>query len=51
MASDDEQDREARKLCDDVLGDPIAEILLLRVSAHVGEGEDGNGGFVWKFRK
>ena len=31
---------------DDVLGQPVAEILLFRVAAHVGEGQHGDGGLV-----
>src|SRR5262249_33199850 len=42
VAGDDEQLREARQLGDDVLGDAVAQVILLLVSAKIGEGEYGN---------
>ena len=39
----DEQPRNFRKIGDDVFGDTIAEIFLLRVAAHVVKGENRNG--------
>jgi hypothetical protein len=33
---------EARQLGDDVLGDAIAEISLIRIAAQVGEGQNGD---------
>ena len=30
----------------DVFGDAVAEIVLLGIVAHVGEGQDDDGGFV-----
>ena len=44
VAGDDEQVAEARQLGDDVLGQPVGEELLLRVAAHVGEGQHGDRG-------
>src|SRR5215475_10105599 len=32
--------RDLREICDDVFGDGIAEVLLLRIAAHVGERQD-----------
>ena len=37
---------EARQLGDDVFGDAVAEILLLDIAAHAGEGQDGDGWLV-----
>ena len=42
VAGDDEQLGEPRQLCDDVLGDAVAEVFLIRVAAHAGEGENGD---------
>jgi hypothetical protein len=42
IARDDEELRELRQCRDDVFRDAVGEILLLRVAAHVGEGQDGN---------
>jgi hypothetical protein len=39
VAGDDEQQAEARQLGDDVLGDAVGEVVLLRVARHVGEGQ------------
>ena len=36
--------RNARQLRDDVLGDAVAEVLLFRIAAHVGEGQDRDRG-------
>src|SRR5262249_16013583 len=33
---------------DDVLGDAVAEVFLLRIAAHVGEREDGDGWPRWQ---
>ena len=44
VAGDDEQPAQARERGDDVLGDPVGEVLLLRLAAHVGEGQDGDRG-------
>src|SRR5262245_51867361 len=46
VAGDDEQRAEARQLCDYVLSDAIAEVLLLRVTAQVVEWQHSDGGFV-----
>ena len=42
IVSKHEQPRHLRHVGDDVLGDAIAEELLLRVVAHVGEGQNRN---------
>ena len=42
VACDHEQVREPRQLSDDVVGNAVAEVFLLRVAAHVGEAEDSN---------
>ena len=39
-----------RQRGNDVLADAVGEILLLRISAHVDEGEHGNGGTVGKWQ-
>jgi len=44
VAGDDEQPRDLRQVGDDVLGDSVAEVLLLRVAAHVVEGQHDDGG-------
>jgi len=36
----------AREAGQDVLGDPVGEVPLLRVAAHIGEGQDDDGGLV-----
>ena len=46
VARDDEQRAKARKLSDDVLGYPVAEILLLGITGHVGERQNGDGGLL-----
>src|SRR5215831_1566717 len=43
IARDNEEVPKPRQLGDDVLGDTVAEILLVRVSAHIGERKDCNG--------
>jgi hypothetical protein len=42
VAGDDEQLGEPRQLCDDVLGDTVAEVFLIRIATHAGEGENGD---------
>ena len=42
VARDDQEVAEARQLGDDVFGQPVGEELLLRVAAHVGEGQHGD---------
>src|SRR5262249_28771479 len=44
MSRDDQELGEPRQLSDDVLGDAITEILLLRVAAEIGERQHRNGG-------
>ena len=51
IASDDEEPAQARQRCDDVLGDPVAEIFLLGIAGHVGEGEDCDRGLVGQRRR
>ena len=46
VAGDDEEFPKSGELGDDVFGDPVAEIELLGVTAHVREGQHGNGGTV-----
>ena len=46
VPSDNEQPANARKGSQQVFRDPVREILLLGVAAHVGEREDGYGGLV-----
>ena len=46
VAGDDKQAGDLREIGDEVLGDPVAEILLLGVAAHVDEGQHGDGGLV-----
>lgn len=43
IPGDHDQLVEAGQLGDDVLGDAVAEISLLRIAAHVVEGQDGDG--------
>ena len=40
IAAEHEQTRDLRQIGDDVLGDAVAEELLLGIVAHVGEGQD-----------
>src|SRR5689334_1218820 len=42
VARDDEQRRYLAEIGDDVLADAVAEILLLRIVAHVDEGQNAN---------
>jgi hypothetical protein len=46
VAGDDEQLRNAGKIGNQLLGDPVAKVLLLRILAHVREGQHDDGGFV-----
>src|SRR5258708_30731636 len=46
VAGDDEQRLEMRQRRDDVLGYPISKVVLFRITAHVGEWQNSNGGFV-----
>jgi hypothetical protein len=46
VAGDHEEAAVAGELGDDVLGDALGEVILLRVSGHVGEGKDRDGGLV-----
>ena len=46
VPSDNEQPANARKGSQQAFRDPVREILLLGVAAHVGEREDGYGGLV-----
>src|SRR5438105_7664546 len=43
VTRDHEQPGNVGQICDNVLGDPIAEVLLLRVAAHVVERQNGDG--------
>ena len=36
------------KFRDDVFGYAVGKIFLLRIAAHIGKGQDSNGGFVWQ---
>ena len=47
VTCDDRQRRNLREIGDDVFGDAVAEIFLLRIAAHVREWEDGDGRFVF----
>jgi hypothetical protein len=38
FSRDDQKFAEARQLGDDVLGDAVGKVLLLRIATHVGEG-------------
>src|SRR3712207_8193872 len=46
VAGDDEEGPEARQGRDDVLDDPVGQIFLLRIPAHVGEREHRDGGAI-----
>src|SRR5215472_9634954 len=48
VARDDEEPTPFREGGDDVLADPVGEVLLLRVAAHVLEWQNGYRRFVWK---
>jgi hypothetical protein len=43
VPSDEEERVDPRKLCNDVLCDPLSKVILLRGSIHVGEGENSYG--------
>ena len=45
IASDHRESVEAAQFSDYVLGDAVGEVLLLRIARHVGERQNGNGGF------
>ena len=42
VAGDDGERGRLRQVGDDVLGDAVAEVFLLRIAAHVGEGQHGD---------
>ena len=44
VARDDEEPAQLRQRGDDVLADAVGEIILLRLAAHVGEGQHGDRG-------
>ena len=46
VAGDDKQAGDLGEVGGEVLGDAVAEILLLGIVAHVGEGQHDDGGFV-----
>jgi hypothetical protein len=46
VAGDDEQPCESGEVRNEILGHPVAEILLLGVAAHVEKGEHGNRALV-----
>jgi hypothetical protein len=46
VAGDDEQRLEMRQGCNDVIHHSVREIFLFRIGAQVGEGENGDRGFV-----
>jgi hypothetical protein len=46
VAGDDEQRLEMRQRRDDVIYHPVREIFLFRIGAQVGEGENGDRGFI-----
>jgi hypothetical protein len=48
VAGDDEEARKARQLGDDIFGNPIGEVVLLRVAGHIRERQDSDGGLVGK---
>jgi hypothetical protein len=43
IAGDDQEPAQPRQLGDDVLGDAVGEVILLRLAAGVHEGQDGDG--------
>src|SRR6185437_13892558 len=51
IARDDVQFGQFRQAGDDVVGDAVGKIFLLRVAAHIAEGEHGDGGFVGNGRR
>ena len=46
VTSDDKEAGDLREVRRNVFGDAVAEILLLGIITHVGEGQHDNGGFV-----
>src|SRR5713101_3506849 len=46
IAGDDEQQPEPRECRSDVVDYAVREIVLLRIGAQVGEGENGDRGFI-----
>src|SRR5438128_429644 len=46
VAGDDEQPRDLGKIGDDVFTDPVTEIFLLGIAAHINKGENSDG---WTF--
>src|SRR5215207_6768198 len=42
VAGDDEQSSHPREVGNEIFGQPIGKMLLLRVSAHIHEGKHGN---------
>ncbi len=46
VAGDDKQAGELREVGDEVFGETVAEILLLRVLTHVDKGQHDDGGLV-----
>ena len=51
VARDHEQPGELGEARDEVFGDPVAEVLLPRVAAHVFEGQHGDGGPVGQLER
>src|SRR6266508_6927890 len=51
VTGDDKEAGELGEVRRDVLGDAVTEILLLRVIAHIGKGENDDGGFVRKRKR
>ena len=47
VARDHEKPFQPRETGEDVFDDPISEVFLFRIAAHVEEGEDGDRRFVW----
>ena len=46
VSRDDEQPLDARKARDDVVDHPVGEIVLSRIAAQIGEGQDRHGGLL-----
>ena len=46
VAGDDKEAGDAGEVAGEVFSDAVAEIVLFRIVAHVGEGQDDDGGFV-----
>ncbi len=53
VAGDDEEGRDLAKVGDDVLADPVREILLFGIAAHIGERQDADRqlahGWAWRW--